>query len=156
MIIFQNYFKILYILNDIWYNIVEKGYKMKNCRITITTTVEGNTTEIVRDGQAMLTPVSARIAYCEENAEISITLKDGELQILRRGDYSQELRFKDGKTLAGKLGIGGVDGLIHTRTTRLSYSLSDFSLLLSLHYDLCIGDDPQSMKIRLFVKILDA
>jgi uncharacterized beta-barrel protein YwiB (DUF1934 family) len=129
---------------------------MMNCRITITTTADEHTTETVRNGQATLSLFSAEIVYQEENAEINISLQDGVLKILRRGDYSQELYFQEGKTLAGKIGIGGADGVIYTRTKRLSYSLTDTSLLLSLHYDLCIGDDPQAMKIRLFVKRLDA
>ena len=127
---------------------------MKNCRITITTTIDGVSTEAVRQGQAELSLLSAKIDYLEAQAKVRIALEDGKLQIYREGDYTQALYFQEGQILEGKLGIGGADGVIFTKTNRLSYSLSDTSLLLSLHYDLLIGDEPQSVQIRLFVKFL--
>ena len=126
---------------------------MKNCTLNITTTVDGIATSIQRNGQASLTPISAHIIYKEENAVVEITLSEGLLHIERRGDYTQSMYFCERKRMTGKLGIGGADGEIHTHTDALSFSLSETALLLSMHYVLLIGDEPQNMKIRLFVKL---
>jgi uncharacterized beta-barrel protein YwiB (DUF1934 family) len=133
----------------------KKGEKMKNSKITITTTIDNQSTETVRAGQALLTPFNARAVYNESNAQVVISLEDGVLRIVRTGDYTQTLLFKNGETLEGSLGIGGAEGVIYTKTHKLAFSLSDTSMLLSLHYSLLIGDEPQDVKIRMFIKTID-
>ena len=125
---------------------------MKDCTISITTTIDGETFEIVRKGKCELSLVSALLYYKEEQAKVAITLQDGVLEIEREGDYTQALRFENEKTCEGKLGIMGTEGDIYTKTHKLGYALTENSLLLSLHYDLIIGNELQYTKIRLFVK----
>ena len=130
----------------------KKGENMKNCKLIITTTIDNQSTEIVRKTQASLSPFLTKIVYSEENAQVNITLENGVLHIERTGDYTQSLHFKDGEILEGRLGICGADGVIHTHTRKLSFSVTDTSLLLSLHYVLLVGDEPQDVKIRMFLK----
>ena len=128
---------------------------MRNCSISITTTVDGNALETVKKGECVLGLTTARLCYFEEQAKVCITLENDELRIVREGDYTQDLYFVRGKTCEGKLGIGGADGVIYTNTKKLGYSLTETSFLLSLHYDLIVGGEPQSMQIRLFAKFTD-
>ena len=128
---------------------------MRNCSISITTTVEGQASEITRKGQCELSLLQARFFYLEEQARVEAVLLDGVLRIVRTGDYSQDLFFEKDKLREGRLGIGGADGVIYTKTKKFAYSLTENSLLLSLHYDLILGDEPQEMQLRLFLKIVD-
>ena len=133
----------------------KKGEKMKNCKITITTAIDNQSTETTREGQALLTPFKAKALYNEVGAQVEISLEEELLRIVRTGDYTQTLLFKNGETLEGKLGIGGSEGVIYTHTEKMIFSLSDSSLLLSLHYSLLIGDEPQDIKIRMFIKTME-
>jgi len=125
---------------------------MQTCRVTIATTIDGKTTEIVREGKMSLQEGIARIIYTEENAEITLVFNNREVCIERVGDYTMRLRMKKGEICDGEIGISGSTGRVQTQVTRLAYSLKNDSFMLSLHYDLLLGDAIQKTKIRLFAK----
>lgn len=125
---------------------------MTACRLTITTSVDGKETDVSYDGQMTLTPLCATISYKEENAKVCLKLENGVVFIERKGDYTLSLLLKKGETCNGNVGIGGSVGDIQAYTTRLAYSVTDYSFMLSLHYTLFIGGEPQKMKLRLFAK----
>ncbi len=125
---------------------------MQACKVTIATTVDGKTTEIAREGKMSLSNGGAKITYAEEDAVVTLCFENGEVAIDRQGDYTMRLLMKKGETCEGVLGIGGAEGRVQTQTQRLAYSLKDNSFMLSLHYDLLIGNETQKMRIRLFAK----
>ncbi len=125
---------------------------MQACRVTIATTVDGKTTEIVRDGKMLLDYACAKIYYEEENANVAVSFENGQVFIEREGDYTMRLMMKKGETCDGVLGIGGSEGYVQTKTERIAYSLKEDSFMLSMHYDLLIGNETQKMRIRLFAK----
>lgn len=130
----------------------EKGENMQACKITIATTADGKKTETVRDGKMALTMQSARLTYAEENAKVALIFENGSVVIERNGDYTMRLRMQKDEICDGTLGIGGAEGAIQTKTTRLAYVLTEKSFMLSLHYDLLIGEETQKMRIRLFAR----
>ena len=133
----------------------EIGGKMKKCLVTITTVIDNRATEFTYQGEGEFSPSSAKLHYFEENAQTQLTLSDGIVCISRKGDYTLQLFFEKGKRRKGILGINGADGEVHTETTRIAYSLSETSLLLSMHYALLAGDEPQKTKVRLFAKEIE-
>lgn len=127
---------------------------MQACDITISTKTNGRENKISRSGEMELSLTSAKVSYIEENARVTLTLEKGIVTIDRDGDYSLFLVLERGKLREGSLGINGSAGSIHTNTYRIAYSLTEKSLLLSLHYDLLTGGDPQRMQIRVFSKFI--
>ena len=127
---------------------------MQTCDVTISTKTNGQENKISRHGEMELSLTSAKVSYIEENARVTLALEKGVVTIARDGDYSLFLVLERGKIREGSLGINGSEGSIHTNTYRVAYSLTENSLLLSLHYDLLTGGDPQRMQIRLFSKFI--
>ena len=127
---------------------------MQTCDVMISTKTNGQENKISRHGEMELSLTSAKVSYIEENARVTLALENGVVTIARDGDYSLFLVLERGKIREGSLGINGSEGSIHTNTYRVAYSLTENSLLLSLHYDLLTGGDPQRMKIRLFSKFI--
>ena len=125
---------------------------MKACRLTIATTIDGTKTEISRDGSFDVAPLYAKLQYNEDNATVLIVLENGVVQIQRTGDYTLRLTLKEGERTDGALGINGSEGVLEVKTTRVAYTTTEKSLLLSLHYSLLVGDEPQKMKLRLFAR----
>ena len=122
---------------------------MKKCKLTITTTADGQESSILREGEMEITLTSVTLRYREENAYVFIVLQGERVEIERQGDYSLRLHLKRGELTDGSLGIGGTDGTIQTFTHKVAYSTSKDSLLLSLQYDLIISGETQAMKLRL-------
>lgn len=127
---------------------------MKTCRVTMATVADGKKTEIIRDGKMFLADNRAELVYTEENATITLVFDKGAVYIERQGDYTMRLTLKKGEKCNGMLGIGGAEGQVQTQTSRLAYSLTENSLMLSLHYDLFVGNEPQNIRLRLFSKIV--
>lgn len=125
---------------------------MQACKVTIATTVDNKTTEIVRDGKMSLSAACVKIYYLEENAAVTVSFENGVVCIDRQGDYTMRLCLKKGEICDGVLGIGGAEGSVQTQTNRIAYSLKDDSFMILLHYDLLIGGETQKMRIRLFAK----
>ena len=125
---------------------------MQVCRITIATTIDGNTTEITRDGFCSLSLLSAKVCYEEDGAKVRLGLENGVVTINRIGDYTLSLTLIENKICDGVLGINGAEGAIQVKTNKLAYSLTETSLLLSLGYTLMISGEPQEMKLRIFAK----
>ena len=126
---------------------------MQACRIEIATTADDQRTEFIKDGYCELSLQSATLRYDENGARVTLALENGVVTIRRTGDYSLSLVLKRNEVCAGTLGINGYEGSVQTKTTKLAYSLSEKSFLLSLHYALIIGAETQNMKLRIFVKV---
>ena len=125
--------------------------KMQVCKITLTTTVDGTETQIVKTGYASLSPLRSVVAYQEENAAITLIFEKGSVKIERRGDYELFLLLEQDKLSTGEIGLGGALGKLQAHAHKLSYSVGKASLLALLHYDLLFGDERQEMKLRVYV-----
>ena len=126
--------------------------KMQGCKITLTTSVDGKETQIVRKGSVSLSLSRAVVSYREENAFLTLIFEKESVKLQRRGDYSLSLLLKQGETCGGTLGFGGSVGDIRVYAHKIGYSIGKDSLLASLHYDLIFGEERQEMKLRLYVK----
>ncbi len=133
---------------------MEKNSEMDKFFLTITTVADGKENEISREAEGILSHGLVQIKYREENAEVSLRLENGTVFIDRRGDYVLSLQLKKNERTKGELGINGSVGEIETQTARIAYSLTENSFMLSLHYSLLVGTEPQDMRIRLFAKKL--
>ena len=122
---------------------------MKDCRLTITTTVDGQETNVTRLGKMDLQPLGVTLYYREENAEVTIHARTNRVEIERKGDYSMRLTFVENELLSGTLGIGGNEGSLQTQTHRLAFSVTEHSFLLLLQYALIFSKEKQEMKIRI-------
>lgn len=125
--------------------------KMQVCKITLTTTVDGTETQIVKTGYASLSPLRSVVAYQEKNATITLFFEKGNVKIERRGDYELFLLLEQDKLSTGEIGLGGALGKLQAHIHKISYSVGKASLLALLHYDLLFGDERQEMKLRVYV-----
>ena len=131
---------------------VEKE-KMQACRIIINTTVDGCETQTIREGEMLLTSLSATLVYREENAEVSVVLENGVAKIERLGDYALSLILQGEEITQGLIGLGNSQGEIQTYAYKVAYSIGKDSALAVLHYDLIIGQERQEMKLWLHAKL---
>ena len=125
---------------------------MKNCRLTITTIVNGEESSIIRKGEMQLTATSAELFYQDEDAKVHLRLEKNCAYIERKGDYTLSLNLIQGEHGIGKIGIMGSNGEIGVDTHKVAYSIGEDSLLLSLHYDLLFGEEKQKMQLRLLAR----
>ena len=128
---------------------------MKQCRLTITTTVDGQENVITREGEMELSVNAVKVYYREENATVYLQLQNEIAMVERCGDYSLRLHLIRGETTQGELGIGCVNGEIQTLTRAVQYSIREKSLLVSLKYDLIISGEKQSMQLRILGRLID-
>ena len=126
---------------------------MKNCRIKLSSTVDGKKTETAYEGQIEVLDNLITVSYAEEQAFVELRLMDKKVSMQRTGDYTLKLAFEKGKVCNGLLGIAGSEGALQTETTRLAYLVTDDSFMLTLHYKLLIGTETQDMRLRLDAKI---
>ena len=89
---------------------------MKNCKLTITTIVNGEESSIIRKGKMQLNATSAQIVYQDEDATVHIRLEKNCAYIERKGDYTLSLNLVQGEHGTGKIGIMGSDGEIGVDT----------------------------------------
>lgn len=125
---------------------------MKKCRITVASSADGRENEIVRDGEMEISGLCGKICYQDGQASVEIKIEKDQTVITRSGDYDMRLTLCKGEICAGMLGIMGSQGQVFTQTHKLSYSITERSLLLSAHYDLLFGEERQAMKIRLHAR----
>ncbi len=121
---------------------------MKKCKVTITTTADGQENTITREGEMSLSAGAAVLRYREENALVCLSLQGACAEISRQGDYSLFLDLRQGETREGRIGIGGSEGEISTFAHKVAYSMGKDSLLVLLEYDLLFGGEAQKMKLR--------
>lgn len=125
---------------------------MQKCFLTITSVADGKESSFARTGKFESSLNSTCICYQEENADVSLRLENGVVSIDRKGDYTLCLRLKKGEKTQGWLGINGTQGEIETETSRIAYSVTENSFMLSLRYTLLIGGERQDMKFCLYAK----
>ena len=126
---------------------------MQTCQVMLSTKADGVGNEIIRDGEIEIFPRAANLVYSEENAIIKLSLYGEQADVLREGDYTLSLFLKSGKTTKGKIGIGGNDGEILTKTHAVEYKIAEDYVVAHLVYDLLIGGEKQEMELRLLAKI---
>ena len=140
-------------MKNICYNkkIVEKRrmQHMKQCKLTITSVVDGEESSILRVGSMQLNPLSAQISYQEEDAIVHLRLENNRAWIEREGDYKLFLPLEQDKLCKGNIGIMGTEGEVGVFAHKIAYSIGKDSLLLSLHYHLLFGEEKQDMKLRI-------
>lgn len=125
---------------------------MRPCTVMISTKADGQNTEIVREGEMELFPRTAQLTYREENALVRVFLQGEKAEVHREGDYTLSLFLERGKTTKGKIGIGGNDGEISTKTHAIEYKIAEDFAVVRLRYDLLIGQELQEMELRLLAK----
>ena len=139
-------------MKNIWYNEEKGRWDMEDCRLTITTMVNGEESNIIRRGTMQLLPLSAKLSYQDEDAIVHLQLDKNCAYIERKGDYTLSLHLVPEEQNIGHIGIMGSDGEIVVYTHKVAYSIGQDSLLLSLHYDLLFGEEKQEMKLRLLAR----
>ena len=122
------------------------------CKISITTTVDGEETQATRTGSLRISFSEILLSYGEENGEVTLKIQNDRAEITRSGDYSMFLPLLREQRTQGKIGVLGSEGDVEIYTKRLAYSTTDTSLMLSMHYDLLFGKDVQKMQIRLLAR----
>ena len=126
---------------------------MRACSVLLSTKVDGENNETIRDGEIEIFPRSAQIIYREENAQVKLSLQGEQVNVLRQGDYTLALFLKNGETTTGEIGIGGNSGEILTKTHAIEYKISEDCVVARLAYELIIGNESQQMELRLLAKV---
>lgn len=127
---------------------------MRNCTLNITSTVDGQENVFSAQGKIDLSVESPKICYREENSIVRLVFQGETARIEREGDYSLKIRLERGVMQTGSLGIGGQEGEICAYAHKVSYTISENSLLALLHYDLLIGNEPQQMQLRIVARVI--
>ncbi|MBR2023988.1 MAG: DUF1934 domain-containing protein [Clostridia bacterium] len=122
------------------------------CKISITTTVDGEETQATRTGSLRISFSEILLSYGEENGSVTLKIQKDRAEITRSGDYSMRLPLLRERRTQGKIGVLGSEGDVEIYTERLAYSTTDTSLMLSMHYDLIFCSDVQKMQIRLLAR----
>ncbi len=127
---------------------------MQNCTLKITTTVDGETSEIVRGGKMELSACGAKLCYREENAVICMEFDGETVRIDRQGDYALRLLLRQNCLETGVLGLGGAQGEVKTFTHKIAYATAENGLTAQLHYNLLFGEEKQVMQLRILAKFV--
>ena len=122
------------------------------CKISITTTVDGEETQATRTGSLRISFSEILLSYGEESGSVTLKIQKDRAEITRSGDYSMCLPLLRERRTQGKICVLGSEGDVEIYTKRLAYSTTDTSLMLSMHYDLIFGSDVQKMQIRLLAR----
>ena len=126
---------------------------MLDCKLTITTAVDGQETTLVRAGEIEILDETVSLTYREESAQVRVSLQKREAIIERRGDYVLLLPLQEGKTLEGKIGLGESAGSVAVKTYHVKYSVERNIFKLALRYDLLFGEEIQKMQLRIRAQI---
>ena len=122
---------------------------MRKCSLIIVTLVDGQETSFSCQAEMEGDLLFARLQYIQDDAKTIIEFKDRKVAIIREGDYSMRLNLEEEKILLGKLKIGTTEGEFPVKTQKIAYTITEKSLLASLHYQLMFEGGIQEMKIRL-------
>lgn len=122
---------------------------MKKCSLTIITCADGQETNFSCEAEMELSPLSASLHYIQDGGDTVISFAERKVTIQRTGDYSILLNLEEGIIREGKLSIGSNDGNFQVISKKVSYAITDKSLLASFHYQLLFEGGTQDMKLRL-------
>ena len=118
----------------------------------MTTAVDGKESNFVLNGEMEVVENTIKIQYTDKDANVKIDIEENVVQVLRQGDYLLRLRLIQGQLTESVIGIQGSEGEIKTFAEKIAYSLRKDSLLLTMRYDLIMGNETQKMQFRLFAK----
>lgn len=127
---------------------------MQDCTLKITTTVEGETNEIVRKGKMELSVCGGKLFYRDDNALVCMEFQGDSVRIERQGDYALRLYLCRDSLQSGVLGLGGAEGEVKTFAHKIAYATTESGLTAQLKYDLIFGAEKQAMQIRLSAKFV--
>ena len=130
------------------------GNIVKNCTLQITSTVDGQENVFSTKGKIDLSVENPKICYWEENSVVRLTFQGETARVEREGDYSLKINLERDVMQKGSLGIGGQEGEICAYAHKVTYTISENSLLALLHYDLWIGGEPQQMQLRVLARTI--
>ena len=122
---------------------------MPKCSLTIVTDVDGQESVFSSKAEMDITPLSAYLRYRQDGANVVLRFENRAVYIDREGDYGMQLTLKEGKSLTGKLVFNGNEGVFPVQSERVAYSITEKSLLASLHYRLLFDGGAQDMKLRI-------
>lgn len=122
---------------------------MQDGFLTIVTTVDGTQSRFSCKAEMEWDSLSAVLRYAQENATITVSLKNGELKIDRTGDYGMSLLLRENESTAGTLSVAGSEGALEAYTERLAYSIAKNRLLMQIYYTLNFGTEKQNMRLRI-------
>ena len=110
-------------------------------KITIKSTVDGETNEIVAFGNVFKEYGSTAIDFSdEENGNYTkIVIGEDMVSIIKEGDISTVLLFERGKSTFSELSTEYGEIPVETRTTDISEILTDDSVMLKLAYTSFVG-----------------
>lgn len=122
---------------------------MQDGFLTIITTVDGTESRFSCKAEMEWDSLSAVLCYTDGEANVTLSLKNGECIIRRQGDYSMSLRLCENTQTDGVLSIAGNQGSLQVFTNRLSYDISEKRLLALIYYTLNFGTEQQEMRLRI-------
>lgn len=122
---------------------------MRNCKLRIATTTDGEERVFTQRAEMELNPLSAVLRYTQDGGNVVLKIENSEVTTERTGDYRLKLRFAEGKRTVGSLGIMSSDGEIGVVTHKLLYKLNENSLLLSVKYALLLNGGEQEVSLLL-------
>ena len=123
--------------------------------LDIVTTVDGKETKKTWDATCDFGKDFAHLHYRDEESYVNVWLKDGKVEIVRKGDYGLTMTLEEGVTHPVVLELGGNVGEINVLTYRLGYLLSSKSCMLNMHYALCFSEtERQEITLRIYAKCI--
>ena len=122
---------------------------MQSCRITITTSVDGQETQTMRQGKMLLSSASVTLTYQEDGDEVVLFLENGKGKMKRTGNQCLTVPFDVKASMQGEIVVGGMRGTMGVQTHAVAFSIGKQSMLAQLHYDLIFGQEKQTMRLRI-------
>ncbi len=142
-------------MNNICYTIVERrrtgAICVQNCQMKITTTVDGQSTTILRKGKMDVSDTIA-LAYEEEGAKVQITLRGREALLERFGEYDLRLPLRVGAQTTGSISFGGSAGEMPVQTLEIERIFDNADVEVRLRYRLLFGEEAQDMRLHIRAK----
>ncbi len=124
------------------------------CTLTIKTTVDGQESELVREGILTTEAAGYALEYSEEAARITIRLSEKRAEVRRTGDYELYLPLEKGRGV-GRIGLGDSSGEIPLTTRLVGYGYADGTLTIILRYDLGFGAEKQKMCLQITASVTE-
>jgi len=116
---------------------------MRDYRITIRSTVDGDTSEVITFGEVFKEYGATTVSYMDEelNSPTRIVFGGGIVNIIREGDYSSVLTFERGKTTTSALETEFGDIPVALETTDVDCGEWDGGLKINLAYETVLGGE---------------
>ena len=121
---------------------------MQEYKLTLSTTVDGNSTQISKTGQIEFDEGVLTLVYADEESQTTVKVEKGKAEVIRKGDYAMHLYLEEGKTKTGELQIATGKGEIQVKAHQVKCEVKADKALVTLLYDILFGEEKQEMQIR--------